>query len=48
MLFEEDAGAELGYFIVTRPGVMRPPLKAFVAWLKRHARARQNDRGNAA
>lgn len=24
-----------GYFIVTRPGVLRPPLKAFVAWLRR-------------
>jgi LysR family glycine cleavage system transcriptional activator len=39
VLFEED-GTEQGYYIVTRPGVMRPPLKAFVAWLKRHARSR--------
>jgi LysR family transcriptional regulator, glycine cleavage system transcriptional activator len=36
VLFEDpDPGA--GYFIVTRPGVMRPPLKAFVAWLRRQA-----------
>ncbi|MBP7001890.1 LysR family transcriptional regulator [Amaricoccus sp.] len=27
-----DEGA--GYWIVTRPGVMRPPLKAFVSWLR--------------
>lgn len=26
---------EAGYYIVTRPGVMRPPLKKFVTWLKR-------------
>ncbi|MDG1471811.1 MAG: LysR family transcriptional regulator [Ascidiaceihabitans sp.] len=30
---EEREGA--GYHIVTRPGVQRPPLKAFVRWLKR-------------
>ncbi len=36
----EDPRPDLGYFIVTRPGVMRPPLKAFVAWLRRHARPR--------
>ncbi len=36
----EDPGSDLGYFIVTRPGVMRPPLKAFVQWLRRHARPR--------
>ncbi len=36
----EDPRSDLGYFIVTRPGVMRPPLKAFVAWLRRHARPR--------
>lgn len=36
----EDPRDDLGYFIVTRPGVMRPPLKAFVAWLRRHARPR--------
>jgi LysR family glycine cleavage system transcriptional activator len=37
VLFEE-ARPGLGYYVVTRPGVMRPPLKAFAAWLKRHAR----------
>ena len=37
VLFEE-ARPGLGYYVVTRPGVMRPPLKAFVGWLRRHAR----------
>ena len=32
---EDDA--RIGYWIVTRPGVLRPPLRAFVAWLRRHA-----------
>jgi len=27
------------YYIVTRPGVLRPPLRAFVKWLKRQAAA---------
>ena len=36
----EDPRPDLGYFIVTRPGVLRPPLRAFVSWLKRHARPR--------
>jgi len=31
----DNARDEAGYYIVTRPGVMRPPLKAFVTWLKR-------------
>ena len=31
---EADVG---GYYIVTRPGVLRPPVRAFVKWLKRHA-----------
>ena len=26
-----------GYYIATRPGVLRPPLQAFVKWLKRQA-----------
>lgn len=34
---EEDS--EAGYQIVTRAGVMRPVLKAFVAWLRREARS---------
>lgn len=33
---EEDPNA--GYHIVTRPGVMRPALKSFVAWLRREAK----------
>lgn len=36
LLFEEpQAGA---YHIVTRPGVPRPPARAFIAWLRRQAR----------
>ncbi len=31
---EDDTG---GYYIVTRPGVLRPPVRAFVKWLKRLA-----------
>ena len=31
---ENDTG---GYYIVTRPGVLRPPARAFVKWLKRQA-----------
>lgn len=33
ILHQEEAGA--GYQIVTRPGVLRPPAKAFVQWLRR-------------
>ena len=40
MVLFEEARPGLGYYIVTRPGVLRPPLKAFVAWLRRHAAAR--------
>lgn len=36
-IFSRPAGDE-AYWIVTRPGVLRPPLKAFVAWLRRAAR----------
>jgi LysR family glycine cleavage system transcriptional activator len=32
-----------GYFIVTRPGVQRRPLRAFVKWLRRQARAHRNN-----
>lgn len=31
---ENDTG---GYYIVTRPGVLRAPVRAFVSWLKREA-----------
>ena len=34
VLYTEDA-ADKGYHIVTRAGVMRPPLKAFVSWLRK-------------
>lgn len=33
-LFEEDIPGR-GYHVVTRPGVQRPPLRAFVRWLHR-------------
>ncbi|MGH6892116.1 MAG: LysR family transcriptional regulator [Dongiaceae bacterium] len=33
---ENDTG---GYYIVTRPGVLRPPVHAFVKWLKQQAAA---------
>ena len=36
VLFEDTQ--KKGYFLVTRPGVLRPPLKAFTTWLKREAR----------
>ncbi len=29
---------DAGYHIVTRPGVLRTPVKAFVAWLRREAK----------
>lgn len=32
----EDALPGQGYYVVTRPGVLRPPLKIFVNWLLRH------------
>lgn len=31
----DNARNGFGYYIVTRPGVMRPPLKTFVKWLRR-------------
>lgn len=37
VLFEDSE--RKGYFIVTRPGVMRPPVKAFVRWALRQAAA---------
>ena len=36
-LLGEEANPAAGYYLVTRPGVMRPALKAFVTWLKREA-----------
>ncbi|MBT9246939.1 LysR family transcriptional regulator [Gemmobacter fulvus] len=37
-LLHEDKEHE-GYFLVTRPGVLRPPLKAFAQWVLRQADA---------
>ncbi len=34
VLFEEIAPGE-GYYVCTRPGVRRPPVRAFIAWLRR-------------
>ena len=39
VLFEDIKPERSGYHIVTRPGVLRPPLKAFVTWLRKHAQA---------
>ncbi len=36
MLVSEE-GVDQGYYLVTRPGVQRPPLKRFVRWLRRAA-----------
>lgn len=35
-LFEDDTDS--GYHLVTRPGVPRPPLRAFLAWVRKTAR----------
>ncbi|MBB93724.1 MAG: LysR family transcriptional regulator [Rhodobacteraceae bacterium] len=35
LLFEEDE--HKGYYLVTRPGLMRPPLRAFVRWIRAEA-----------
>ncbi|WP_298858421.1 LysR family transcriptional regulator [uncultured Sulfitobacter sp.] len=38
-VLHEEQDAATGYHMVTRGGVLRAPLKAFVTWLKREARA---------
>lgn len=38
VLFEEHEPG-VGYHVVTRPGVARPPLRAFLAWLRRQRSA---------
>lgn len=43
VLFEEGVYPGTGYHLVTRPGVKRPPLKAFMSWM-RSMRAEQADR----
>ncbi|WP_294613225.1 LysR family transcriptional regulator [Roseovarius sp.] len=40
LLFEDQEDA--GYYIVTRPGVLRAPAKAFVKWLKKQAKPMQS------
>ena len=40
---ENDTG---GYYIVTRPGVLRPPVRAFVKWLKRQAATEMPERAD--
>lgn len=37
-VLHEETVPGTGYHVVTRPGVLRPPLKAFVSWLHREAR----------
>ncbi len=39
----QDIQPGAGYHIVTRPGVMRAPLKAFVAWLRRQRPAGEHE-----
>ncbi|MTH97549.1 LysR family transcriptional regulator [Roseibium sp. RKSG952] len=36
VLFEDLRGEGSGYYIVTRPGVQRAPVKTFVSWLRSH------------
>ncbi|MEO1555577.1 MAG: LysR family transcriptional regulator [Pseudomonadota bacterium] len=38
-VLHEDAAPGVGYHLVTRPGVQRPPLKAFVSWIRKAAKA---------
>ena len=37
-VLHEETREDSGYHIVTKAGVMRAPLKAFVTWIKREAR----------
>ena len=34
VLFEEGINPGTGYHLVTRPGIKRPPLKAFLSWMR--------------
>jgi len=36
VLFEDLRSGSSGYYLVKRPGVMRPQLKAFVSWIRKH------------
>jgi len=33
-LFDDDTTSDLGYWMVSRPGIHRPPLKAFMRWVR--------------
>ena len=37
VVLEEEDQPGAGYHLVTRPGVQRPPLRAFLKWIKRAA-----------
>jgi len=37
-VLHEEKGTGTGYYIVTRSGVMRAPLKSFITWIKRDGR----------
>lgn len=38
IVLEEEEKPGAGYHLVTRPGVMRPPLRSFVTWIRRASR----------
>ncbi|MEP5633060.1 MAG: LysR substrate-binding domain-containing protein [Tateyamaria sp.] len=38
-VLHEDTSPGTGYHIVTRPGVQRPPLKAFLRWIRKAAKS---------
>jgi len=43
ILFEEGVYPGTGYHLVTRPGVKRPPLKAFLGWLRAKRAEQEKD-----
>ncbi|WP_150525097.1 LysR family transcriptional regulator [Roseibium sediminis] len=45
VLFEEGASETTGYHIVTRQGVQRPAVKAFVSWLRNQVRSVETANG---
>lgn len=38
VVLQEENQPGMGYHLVTRPGIQRPPLRAFVKWIKKAAR----------
>jgi LysR family transcriptional regulator, glycine cleavage system transcriptional activator len=38
LILHEDATPDAGYHLVTRPGVQRPALRAFIRWIRKAAR----------